>query len=319
MVDNLSTRDSDMRDSDMRRFLMKIVVFIYIIIVVDICLGILCDFLREHARSGNTRQFHDLLTKSCHDILVFGSSRARHHYDPNIMEQILKADCYNAGYDGNGIILAYPIIVNILERHKPQLLVYDITSVFDLQKYSQDKGNTRYISMLKPYYRMTAVGEMIRSVSFNSNIYLHSAMYRYNSRLIPMMMDCIFNMRMDNKGFSPLSGMIKNDRQEKQYKTCEYDLIKIHWMCKLASLKNEYNLNMVWVLSPFYFSDSQTQEDYRIAYEIAAKYNIPLMDYYLDSSFSGHCEYFRDTMHMNELGAHKFSERVSKDIKSLMN
>ena len=43
------------------------------------------------------------LTKA--DLLVFGSSRANHHYVPEVFEDSLKLTFYNTGKDGSGIFI----------------------------------------------------------------------------------------------------------------------------------------------------------------------------------------------------------------------
>ncbi len=303
--------------SDMRRFLLKLMIFICIIISIDISFGIICDFLKGHARGGHTKQFHDLFNIDCHEILVLGSSRAQHHYDSPMIEEIMKMDCYNAGISGNGVMLAYPILVNMLNRCKPKIIIFEVTKSLDIMINPYDGCNTRYIEKLKPYYRMSAAGDVIRSVSFNDYVMLHSALYRYNSKLISLIIDFIFKRRMNNKGFMPLHGTSCLNTQKMQ--ELGYDPLKLYWLRQFAELKNKYDLKMVWVISPVYFQDLKGYEEYKIAKEIAINHNIRLFDYYLDSEFIGNSELFYDTTHMNEVGARLFSYRVIKDLKEYLN
>ncbi len=302
----------------MKHFLLKLFAFFIIIILVDFCCGFICDYLQGHARSGATRQFHDIVTKDCHDVIILGSSRAHQHYDTAVLDQKLKLDCYNAGYDGNGVILAYPILVNILNRCKPKLVICDFTRNFDIMINRTDVGNTRYISRLKPYYRIPVVSEVIKSVSYADYIQVHSGMYRHNSKIISLLLDYFLNMKMTVKGFAPLKGNISQVRPEILPKDNTPDPLKLHWLQKLAKLKDEYNLKMVWVLSPQYYCDTPTHADLMIAKEIAVNHGILFLDYYLDSSFIGHNELFRNPTHLNADGAKLFSERLAEDVKSLL-
>lgn len=307
-----------MQGSDMKRFLLNILIFFLIIALFDVCIGFICDYLQGHARGGVTRQFHDLMTKDCHDIIILGSSRARQHYDPMVMEQELKMDCYNAGYDGNGVILAYPILVNMLDRCKPKLVICDFTRNFDIMVNPNDIGNTRYISRLKPYYRIPVVGEVIKSVSHAGYIQVHSGMYRHNSTIIILLMNSFLNMRMDVKGFAPLRGKIAKVRPEKNLNDEAQDPLKLFWLRKLAELKDKYDLKMVWAISPQYFDHSPSHSAFATAKEIAASHGIPFLDYYFDPSFVGHKDLFRNTTHLNSEGAKMFTERFVKEVKPML-
>ena len=309
-----------MQASDMKRFLIKVVFFFFLMALLDVCFGFICDYLREHARGGDIKRFNDLFLKDRHEVLVFGSSRARHHYASNVLEKNLKVECYNAGYGGHGVILAYPLLESILERYKPQLIVFDITKESDFLVFANDNGNTRYISILKPWCRIPVVSEVIKSVSFTDFLLArYSSMFRYNSQFIYLLGDNILSRKVDDKGFAPLYGTVdmriykKSSRTEKS----NHDQIKIYWLKRFAKLKEEKKLNMVWVISPIFEANSSDYKEYEFVREIAKSHDIPFFDYYLDSSFVEHSELFTDSVHLNETGALLFTERFAKDLKLL--
>ena len=302
----------------MKRFLMNIIIFFLIIALADICFGFVCDYLQGHARGGATRQFHDLMTKDCHEIIILGSSRARQHYDPTVIEQELKMDCYNAGHDGNGVVLSYPILVNMLDRCQPKLVICDFTRNFDIMKNPLDIGNTRYISKLKPYYQIPVVGEVIKSVSYADYIQVHSGLYRHNSKIIVLLMNSFLKMKMDAKGFAPLRGKITVVRPEQNPGEDIPDPVKLLWLRKLAELKDQYDLKMVWAVSPNYFDYSLNYAAFAITKEIAASHGIPFLDYYYDPAFVGNKVLFRNPTHLNAEGARMFTERLVKDVKPIL-
>ena len=89
---------------------------------------------------------------------------------------------------------------------------------------------------------------------------------------------------------------------------------------RYAKLKEEKNINMVWVISPIFESDSSDFSDYKeyeFVKEIAKCHDIPVFDYYLDSSFVEHNELFADRVHLNKTGAVLFTERFATDLKLL--
>ena len=85
--------------------------------------------------------------ESKEDVILMGSSRASHHYVTQIITDSLGLICFNAGQDGNGIIMQYGRWKMISERYAPKVLIYDITPVFDLM----ENDNMTYIDHLKPF------------------------------------------------------------------------------------------------------------------------------------------------------------------------
>lgn len=122
----------------MRRFLFNIALFFFGVGAVDLISGQIFSTLLIHAKGGEAKQFHELFEKDKHEILIMGSSRAHHHYVPSIFEDSLGYDCYNAGYDGNGVILAYPLLENMLNRYKPRLVIFEVSKGFDIMLNADD-------------------------------------------------------------------------------------------------------------------------------------------------------------------------------------
>lgn len=303
----------------MKKYILKIVLFFAIVAIVDFFFGQFCDKMNAHAKGGDTKQLYDLVRRDHHDVLVFGSSRAHHHYVPTVLEDVLNMECYNAGYDGNGVVLAYPILAHVTERHKPAVVVFEVSRGFDIAVNEQDKKNTRYISRLKPFYRIPAVTEVIKSVSYNDYLQVHSGLYRYNSTFVHMAMDNVLNMEMDPKGYQALSGTYVNDKIRKPFVEHPLDSLKIHYLVKMADLGKKLDINMVWVLSPQFFDESEEHKVYDVSKRIAEEHDIPFLDYYTDPDFVGREDLFRDATHMNDTGARLFSDKVANDIKKLFN
>lgn len=303
----------------MKKFLIKIILFFLIVAGVDFCFGLTCDQMNVYAKGGETKQLYDLIERSFYDVLILGSSRAHHHYVPEIIDSVLGKESYNAGYDGNGVILAYPILAHVTERHKPDIVIFEISRGFDITVNAEDKNNTRYISRLKPFYRIPQVAEAIKAVSLDDYVQVHSGFYRYNSNFIHMLMDNLLPMKMDPMGYQALSGTYAKDKMRLPYNKKSVDSLKIHYLKELAAFGEQNRMKMVWILSPQFYEEVEEHKDYDIAKRIAAKYNIPFLDYYVDSSFVGHRELFRDATHMNDKGARLYSEKVAEDIKDLFN
>ena len=241
----------------MKRFVSNILLFFALIAIIDIISGGMFSYLRANAKGGGEKEFSNLFDKDNHEVLILGSSRAHHHYVPEVIEKHWNVECYNGGYDGNGVILAYPIIRNILERQAPKLLIYEVSMGFDIVENIEDANDTRYIANLKPYYRNEIASEVIASVSQSENLKLHSALYRHNSTLIPLVIDNFICRSGRKDGYSPLSGSYISEKQGDcgKGKLFVVDSLKLDYLHKLASLHQEEDLDMIWVVSPQFYSD----------------------------------------------------------------
>lgn len=102
---------------------------------------------------GDTARNEYIANKVTAPVLIFGSSRAIHHYDPRIFKDSLEVDCYNCGQDGMGIVLFYGRYKMITQRYIPKLIIYDALAGFDIA----ENDNYGYLTWLKPYYQNAGI------------------------------------------------------------------------------------------------------------------------------------------------------------------
>lgn len=183
----------------MKKFIISILVFFAIVGLIDLGVGAFGGYLQEHSKGGTVRQFNDLVNKDKHDILILGSSRAHHHYDVPFMSDILGLDVYNAGLDGNGVVLADGILEMVLARYTPKVILFDVEPSFDIIVYGNDNNHVRYISNLKPYYKREGVSEIIKEVSMEEWYKVQSGMIRYNTKIINNLVDNIIDRGMEGE------------------------------------------------------------------------------------------------------------------------
>ena len=113
--------------SDMKKFILHILVFFAIVTAVDYVAGKVFRYIQIKA-GGRTGAEWYACKEMKEDIIIMGSSRAIHHYVPRIIADSLGMSCFNAGQDGNGIILQYGRWKMISERYTPKLIIYDVNT-----------------------------------------------------------------------------------------------------------------------------------------------------------------------------------------------
>ena len=145
----------------MKKFLLKLALFFAALIVVDRALGMVFSYMGNHAKGGYIGHHKYVTDKTNEDILIFGSSRAIHHYNPQIITDSLGLTCYNCGQDGNGIVMQYGRWKMLSKHHLPKVIIYDIEPAFDMAV----NDNSRYIDRLKPYTGDNDVKEFVAGLT----------------------------------------------------------------------------------------------------------------------------------------------------------
>ena len=77
----------------MKKLLKNTLLFVIIVAVFDYILGTGFTFMRDHAGCGTFQELKYAAEECDDDVLIFGSSRALHHYDPKVISDSLNLSC----------------------------------------------------------------------------------------------------------------------------------------------------------------------------------------------------------------------------------
>jgi hypothetical protein len=131
------------------RFSVNLVLLFLIVFLFDWAGGAILRYFYFSQTSGLGYRTTYSIDSTRANILVFGSSRANHHYVPEVFEDSLKMSFYNTGRDGNFLFYNYAIFKAILKRYTPKILIMDINP--DELYYNPDSYDR--LSSLLPYYK----------------------------------------------------------------------------------------------------------------------------------------------------------------------
>lgn len=300
----------------MKKFVCKILLFLALMVVVDATSGKVFEYLRAHAKGGSTANNEYISNRATEDVIIMGSSRATHHYNPDIISNSLGLSCYNCGEEGNGIVLAYGRFKMLTGRYKPRLIIYEVMPGYD---YYQQEPNSKYLGYLRPYYNKQGLRELFDDFDDGlSSLKMQSYLYQNNSRLLQNVVDNVIT-RDNNKGFSVLYGHLDTTRlrigPEMENKML-LDTLKINYMKKLCKEAKEKGIPFVMAISPVY-KNAEKPNVYFEAERICREMSVPLIDYRDYRPISEDPSCFQDKIHMNSKGANAYTFAVVDKLKLL--
>lgn len=299
----------------MRKFCVKVLLFALLLVVADRTLGHVFRYMQYHSKGGDTKRMMMIADSITDDIIIMGSSRAIHHYDPRILEDSLGLSCYNCGRDGNGILFSYGQYRLFRDRHTPRLLICDVHFPFDI---ADNRDNDKYLGWLRYFYDRDGIDSLFIAVDPSEKWKMMSLMRRYNEKFIQIASDMVHPLQGDIKGYRPLEGMIDyklgDEEKEAKKKTFKYDSLKmIYWRRLIRDCKAR-GTQVVLAVSPIY--DSGDEENFSMIRNLAEQENVPFLYHYADSAFVQNRKYFKDRVHLNRQGAERYTRELAAEIRN---
>jgi hypothetical protein len=298
----------------MRAFIYKVLLFIFIVICVDFFTGFVFSSLFAKAKSGIAYKENYIFNKTNEAFLIFGSSRAEHHYIPEIISNETAIKSYNVGREGAGIFFHYAVLLSTLERYTPKVIVLDLDHR-DVYFKSNNFG-PNVVKEAAPFYGKISKEFDSLLVRNNYDYFLYqSNLFKYNKKFFPILTGALRNEKKYD-GYVPVSGVLSSapkDSISEDY-TISSDLVKVTKDFILKAKKN--NIELIIVLSPSYKKLPKEFDAY--VHSLQTTYNIPVLNHFKDTTFLNHPSYFRDIDHLNDEGATYFSKIIAKEINTII-
>jgi len=297
-----------------KSLIFKIFIFLILLYSIDQLVGLGLKKLYFSQKAGAAYRTTYAIDSTTAEILVFGSSRANHHYVPEVFEEGLSMSFYNTGRDGNGFLFSYAVFKAILTRYTPKIVIFDITPGELQFKY---EGYERLSSLLPYYSSHKEIRKIVNLRSSYEKYKLFSSIYPFNSTLLKSF---VFNLNSskklkdDRKGYLPLQGKIGVTNLIKyEYANIQLDTNIIQALDSISKLCFDKKIKLFICDSPFYFQTQKTKIDTLLT-KLAKKNNFKYMDFSNDPYFIKHTELFRDRSHLNNEGAIIYSSLVLDSI-----
>lgn len=298
----------------MKKFVIKALFLAAIILCIDSLFGAAMQQILYHTEKGDWGRNNYITNELKSDIIILGSSRAIHHYDPKIFSDSLGLSCYNCGEDGMGILLMYARYKHICERQIPKLVIYEFLPGFDYEK----EDNSRYLRFLRPLPHYSITDSIIYNVSPLEKYKLISRLYAYNSFFIDIIAQRYSKSTSIAKDYTyaPLNGEMNYQPNwvKEGIDEPKADSLKLEYMEKLIHDCKENGTQLIFVTSPIYLGLWNTSFDW--LNQVCEENNIAYYNHFLDTIYYEKPHLFTDSYHLNKRGAESFSQLLSQEIKS---
>ena len=293
--------------------LKHVFIFLLILLVIDYGVGLYLNKEHKKLDRGEQGLLNKIFYTAKEEVLVFGSSRAKFHYDSLVIEKETGKSCYNAGLNGRGFLLSSVLIKQLLQRHKPEVIILDINFLGNVYQDESKK-----LDLLRPYYsEFSEVKDLLDFKAPYEKIKHLSSSYPYN-----LTIPAIIERDMDKggedqmKGSSKLKGTIlKKPLADESVSKKELDKELLAELFEVADICVAKNVKLLVCISPVLerFNASSIQ---KIRLGLEAK-EVEFHDFSSDDMFKSP-KIFYDLQHLNDFGSIVYSQKVASLIKGAL-
>ena len=300
-------------------FIIRLLIVVIVLFACDRGTGWLLKYFYFKQKSGLLYRTTYAIDSTTAEILVFGSSRANHHYVPAVFEERLGHTFYNSGRDGSFLLSNYGVFKAVINRYRPVVVIFDLNP----EEIGYAARNYERLSDLLPYYQ--GHPEIRSVVSLRGpfeKFKMISAIYPYNSLLTNIILgnlDLNKSRNPDDRGYIPIApGTVRPDRAsdlpERKPPDDAPDINMISALQDIIRICEQKQIKLLFVQSPHQNIRPESRYD-SIFSEICAHRRVDYCNMSDSLVFKNHPALFNDSKHLNANGAYLFSKMVSARIK----
>ncbi len=296
------------------RFFLRLVLILFLVLIIDRGVGMILSHYYFHQHRGEESKITFIIDSTVADVVIFGSSRADHHYVPEIFENRLHYSCFNAGADGNYLLYSYALFNTIVKRYSPKLIIFDIRP-YELGNIASEYDR---LSILLPYYQKYPEIRHVIELRGPFEKFKHiSYIYSYNSLIFQILKGNLGSGKSEGpelKGYTPLNKTMVPEKIG-TWDICDIpvDNNKVNLVKDIISTCKKKNIELIFVHSPIWIT-MQKSNCHNILADICSENGIRYIDMSNDSTFINRPDYFEDISHLNDKGARIFSNMLSDKI-----
>jgi hypothetical protein len=307
----------------MKIFLIKTMFFLVLLAIGAFVLDFMIEKGLRKTGFSEFQTWNEIFSSKINsDVIISGSSRACFHINPEIFDSVLQANAYNLGINGSSFNMQY-IRYKIFERYnkKPKLIIQgaDFVTLYRKKKIGR--------SYFLPYVHECLSKQELNETGF-TNFDLYVPALQYHSEFLYIFLGLIefFDIKHfpndKHKGYQAEDaiwdgGMLEIELS-KDSLTAKVEPEMVELFDSFLNYCKETEIQVILVFTPQYINATNftknKDEVINIYHTFSKKYNIPFLDYSIDS-LCYDTAYFYNAMHLNKKGSEIFSLKLANDIK----
>ena len=311
----------------MKKYFKNIMLFFLFIVLLAYPLDLLIshNLKKSNYAWGEYNTWNDIYNgKVNSEIVIYGSSRAWRHIDPEFLENKFSLPTYNLGIDGHNFWLQHLRHKTLLKNNKkPRYIIMSI-DIWSFQKSTELYNAEQFL----PYMLLNKdIINYTNSYKGFTSLDYHLPLVRYvanKKAVVQSIENSIFFPKTKSKrkkGYQGWGGVWNNDFNNAKQKMKHYEA-KLD--SKLLDLFDaflveckEKEVEIILVYTPEYIEGQSfaknRKEIINIFENFSEKHKIPFLDY-SSNEICTKKEYFYNASHLNKTGAELFTNILNNDL-----
>lgn len=304
----------------MRPWQRALLRFVAAVVFLDVAIGFALSRAYHRTRTGEGGGLvNHMLTKDA-DVLVLGSSRAKHHVVPSLLGEKLGLTVYNAGTDGQSFLFATMLLDLWKARHPaPRAIVLHV----DADTFRGTDEELQKTAVLSAYVDESAhVREVLYARTEFERVKYVSRTYRFNGKVLPIAKNLFVKADPAFDGYEALTAVMDPRMMpppKRIPRGAVFSARTRRYFEDLVAYCRQYGVRLFLVHSPQFVSDPALYGEWMPALgaAIGAYPEVELLaidEVTHASELAGRAELFADEWHLNAKGAEVFTTLLAAEL-----
>jgi hypothetical protein len=305
------------------RLLRRSLILLAILFVADRLIGAGLEHMFYRQHHGDDAVTRYTLDSTREELLIFGSSRASHHYHTRMLQAALGISVYNCGRDEMGITYTTAVLPIVYKRYAPRYIIIEVLPT-ELANRGRELSERHISTVLLPFANKypslwTTVAYPGKDEVYKSAV---SRIYPYNSLIGSLFQNTYTTLgHKTDLGYEPLLNIMDSNTYTKSFwnnfrKAVGVDPDLARRFSDALDTALAHGTKVFVMISPFYFqNDISNSESVQALKQISADRGVVVMDWSFDPRFVRHPRLFNDDLHLNDSGAKLYTRIIIDTLR----
>ncbi|MCQ2289863.1 MAG: hypothetical protein MJZ63_01130 [Muribaculaceae bacterium] len=293
----------------MKKLLTNIVIVAALVITVDVLVGVVTKRLIHDLPDSSVLEADivQAMENKKADILILGSSKAKHSFVPQIFTSDLHLSAYNAGCDGHDVVYASLVFDSFLQRCQPKIVVVGLwNSMLDGSWRNNSINNCKTLYNINESY----TSWVDKHEDWTTRMKMQSNIYRFNSSLV--WIGKSYNKGdQHSDGYSPLYEVPK-EMSDVEFKGFKADDTEVNQLKHIIAQCNKKGIKIYIILAPDHEIDNAMR---KWVADFCKKEGVWFHDYTYEKTIYPEITNFSDAGHLSDKGAQLFTKLFIANIQ----